>query len=193
MSRYYVGLDLGQAADYTALCVAERIGDVPHRYDVSWLQRFALGTSYVAIVERVAALLGGAPLRGASTLVVDMTGVGRPVVDLFRRAGLKPEPVTITGGDRVSQEDDEWRVPKRDLAAVVKVLLQSERLKIARALPEADTLVQELLGFEVKISLAGHDSYGTWREGVHDDLLLATALAVWAGEHIPAPIGWRAA
>ena len=26
-----------------------------------------------------------------------------------------------------------------------------------------------------------HDSYGAWREGQHDDLVLALALALWAG------------
>jgi len=30
--------------------------------------------------------------------------------------------------------------------------------------------------------MAGHDSYGAWREGAHDDLLLSVALACWAAE-----------
>jgi len=30
-----------------------------------------------------------------------------------------------------------------------------------------------------------HVSYGAWREGTHDDLVLATALACWAGERLP--------
>ena len=29
-----------------------------------------------------------------------------------------------------------------------------------------------------------HDTYGAWREGVHDDLVLATALACWYAERI---------
>jgi hypothetical protein len=28
----------------------------------------------------------------------------------------------------------------------------------------------------------GHDSYGQWREGQHDDLVLAVALAAWWAE-----------
>ena len=51
-------------------------------------------------------------------------------------------------------------MPKRDLVSAVQVLLQSERLKIARALPEAQTLTSELLAFKVSVSLKGHDSYG---------------------------------
>jgi hypothetical protein len=73
-------------------------------------------------------------------------------------------------------------VPKRDLVSVVQVALQTERLKIASALPEAEALVRELQNFQVKISLdTAHDSYGAWRDGTHDDLVLAVALAVWCG------------
>ena len=39
------------------------------------------------------------PLDGQAPLVVDQTGVGRPVVDLFREVGLKPIAVTLTAGD----------------------------------------------------------------------------------------------
>lgn len=31
-------------------------------------------------------------------------------------------------------------------------------------------------------------SFESWRESVHDDLMLATALAVWFGAHSPQPI-----
>jgi len=52
----------------------------------------------------------------------------------------------------------------------------------APVLPEAATLVQELLAFQVKLTPQGHDTYGTWREGNHDDLVLAVALTCWYGE-----------
>lgn len=49
--------------------------------------------------------------------------------------------------------------------------------------PEARLLVEELLNFKVKINVkTAHDSYEAWREGIHDDLVLATALACWYGE-----------
>ena len=35
----------------------------------------------------------------------------------------------------------------------------------------------------MKIALTtGHDSYGAWREGTHDDLGLALAVSLWTGE-----------
>jgi len=85
--------------------------------------------------------------------------------------------------------DQRWRVPKRDLASVVEVLLQSERLRIASALPLAAVLTSEVLTFRVKISqLTGHDSHGAgtaWRDGgEHDDMVLALACAAWYAERM---------
>ena len=71
---------------------------------------------------------------------------------------------------------------------VFNYLLQTKRLKIAQSLPMADTLVQELLNFKEKIDpKTAHDSYAAWREGIHDDLVLATAVACWYGEKGPQP------
>jgi hypothetical protein len=76
----------------------------------------------------------------------------------------------------------ERRVPKRDVASTIAVLLQTGRLRIARDLKESETLLRELLNFRVKISLSGHDSYEAWREQEHDDLVLAVGLAAWLFE-----------
>jgi hypothetical protein len=172
-------------------------------YDLIHLQRLPLGTPYTALPEtlraiehqlrqrwcdlalqrhQVSASMTDAPVE----LIVDQTGVGRPVVDLLRQAGFDPIAITITGGDQVIPvERREFRVPKRNLVGAVQVLLQTRRLRWARSLPEAATLKQELDNFKAKISLAGHDSYGAgedWREGNHDDLVLSTALGCWYGE-----------
>jgi len=207
---FYLGLDLGQAADYTALAIVRQLGARPHTYEVPWLERFPLGTSYPAIVAAVAARcrrlaaqeLAPGPEPGVvyadrplgeghvtQRLIVDATGVGRPVVDLLRRERLPGTllDVTITGGDTATHQGSSWRVPKRELVSVAQVLLQSGRLKIAEALPDTAVLTRELLNFQVKINDLAHDSYGAWREGTHDDLVLAVALACWAAEQIGEP------
>ena len=61
------------------------------------------------------------------------------------------------------------------------MLSQTGRLKVAQDLPEAEPFVQELLHFRMQIKDTGHDSYDAWREGQHDDLLFAVALACWVG------------
>ena len=205
-----LGLDLGQANDYTALSVTEAQTDVAHRLDryaVRALDRWR-PRRYQDVVARVAEILpkltasvlvhrhvGFVPMRPRVTLVLDRTGVGRAVGDLFTEARLDVDLqlVSITGGaDVVRDPTGGWRVPKRDLAGVVSVALQNGRLEIANQLEHAATLRAELKNFRARISATGHDSYGAgddWREGNHDDLVLAVALSVWWGEHTNAQGG----
>lgn len=180
MSRFYAGLDLGQAADYTALTVVEVPEGSPVAFHVRHLERYALGTSYPAIVEDVARKIATVRERGGCVLTLDHTGCGRPVFDLFDRADLSPVGVTITAGDEAQREGRVWRVPKRDLVGLLQVVFQTGRLKVAEKIPAAKTFIDELLSFKVRIDTrTAHDSYGAWREGTHDDLVLAVALACW--------------
>lgn len=117
---YIVGLDLGQTTDNSALAVLERPVEASSKdavYALRHLQRFPLGTPYTTIVPGVARIAGNQTLRGAP-LVVDQTGVGRPVVDMLRRTpGLaRVVPVTITGGQALTQQEDgSYHVPKKEL------------------------------------------------------------------------------
>src|SRR5829696_5303344 len=146
-----VGVDLGQQRDPTAITVIER-GYVPAgklynaqywykgreiysarepvrlEYHVRHLERPAIGTSYVDVVERIIELLKSlAKLDAELVLAVDTTGVGRPVADMLRArvdSWLEEDQdtylnlawITITGGDSVTKaEGGGIRVPKRDL------------------------------------------------------------------------------
>ncbi len=210
--HFIVGLDLGQANDHTAMCAVEMM---PHpaadpdatareavqpvaprsaktsapilpRYRLPFITRAPLGTPYPSIVRRVAETVTAAPLAGACHLVVDATGVGRPVLDMLRSGPLPPVPVVITGGDRVHGAAGIWRVPKRDLVTALQLSFQSGRIEIAAGTDHAQTLVAELADFRVRIGASGLDTYGAWREGAHDDLVLALALAVWWGDRMAA-------
>jgi hypothetical protein len=179
-----MGVDLGQAADYTAVCVLEQHGQRDDaRYAVRWLERW-LGVSYTEQVNWLRQLKAKAPLEKAH-LIVDATGVGRAVLDMLRNAYLKPTAITITGGDTVTQASvAELRVPKRDLVAAVAVALQQGRLKMAPDLLHAAMLTAELQNFRMRIDpRTAHDSYAAWREADHDDLVLALAVALWYGQN----------
>ncbi len=198
---YFLGLDLGQSQDFTALAVLERplasIEDVLARrrpaYALRHLQRFPLGTAYPAIVQRVVELLGS-PLLSGSTLAVDQTGVGRAVVDMLAdalrgRVSCLYFPITITAGHAVTGGDSgSLQVPKKELVGTLQVLLQARRLHVARTLPEAALRVKELESFRAKVTAARDETFESWREGQHDDLVLAVALAAWLGEQaLPTP------
>jgi hypothetical protein len=191
MSEYFCGLDLGQSRDYTALAIAERVlppGERHATYLFRHVQRVPLGTPYPAVVQHVTDLMSRAPLKGQSFLALDYTGVGRPVADMFRQARIPHLYfVSLHGGNTATWEGYgpiSVSVPKRDLIAAAQVLLQSKRLVIAGAMPDTANLVSELQNYQVKIDpITSHDSYSAWREGVHDDLVFAVALACWLGEN----------
>jgi hypothetical protein len=183
MSRFHVGLDLGQASDYTAIAVVEVAGDDLH---VRHLERFR-HTLYPDVADRVEALLESPQLKGKAELVIDTTGVGPAVTDIFSKRGRSFKAVKIHGGDAETREEGTYRVPKRNLVSALQVALQTGTLKIASSLELAELLREELLNFRIKISIAsGHDSYEHWREGDHDDVVLATAMAVWSAQ-MPQP------
>ncbi len=191
---FIIGVDLGQARDYTAIAILERIEELTGeaakgrwltqvRFEMPHLERPPLGTSYPAIIARLKNLIAKLPAYERLKIVVDRTGVGRPVVDLMRAAKLQIIPITITGSGKVSGGAfGGYNVPKKELVSNLVIVFQADRLKIARALPEAPVLVEELQNFKLKITTAGNDTYEAWRESDHDDLVLAAAMAAWCGE-----------
>jgi Terminase RNaseH-like domain len=201
--RFFIGVDLGQAQDYTAIVIleSERVdsgekrawGD-PIYHDelrVIHAERFR-GVLYPDVAEKVRRLKAEEKLRSSTyhrhnsvwtesypTVVVDRTGVGPAVTDLLKKSGVSHVGVTITAGNR----ERGTNVPKRNLVSALQVAFSTGRLKIAKGLELAQVLKEELLNFKLKINVAtGHDSYEAWREGEHDDLVLAAALAVWAAD-----------
>lgn len=217
MTPWLVGLDLGQTHDPTALAIArqseQQWGQLrEQRYEIGHLERFPLGMSYpemvVAIKQRLLALprpvgydvvrypnqtgvVVPVPPPSHFTLVIDATGVGRPVAEMFRVLAIRPIMVTLTHGFHVVEHADrreEYSVPKRTAIGAVQVAIQSRRLKVARSLPDAAVLIQEAQHFDYKlVNKTGDDQYDAWRENTHDDLLLAVAVMVWYQEHLAPP------
>jgi hypothetical protein len=219
--RYSVGVDLGQANDYTAIAVIEKSfvppatallspagekpgnrlveGDVAH--DLVYLKRPKLGTPYDVIASRIADLVERLEPEGAFgeigqvTLSVDGTGVGRGVVDIMKREfaerarrGYAPRldfrPVTVTGGEgavrRPATSKGYWSVSKKDLVFPLVASFQQGAVRIARDVDDRRALVDELTNYQMKVNIAtGSLAFEPWREGQHDDLVFAVALALW--------------
>jgi hypothetical protein len=198
-NRFAIGLDLGRQIDPSALALLRwRVGPVPVRrpvYEVPTLQRWPLGTPYRQIITQVAGFMKAPPLcEHYPVLVVDATGVGAAVYEMaLEQLMAEGVPggsiaVTITAGAAVTQDlsgPGLWRVAKKQLASVLQVLLGNNRLQVAPQLPEARTLKDELGKFTVKITEALNETFESWRENDHDDLVLAVALAAWAAEYLP--------
>jgi hypothetical protein len=210
--RYFVGLDLGQSQDYSAISILQQDYDAfqkQYLYQLRYLERVPLGTKYSSsdanedsVTRRVKKILLSETLNGNTqmgidppiepvALVLDHTGVGSPISELFELPRLLTGPgpqyrlvkINITGGLNSSRAKGGYNVPKRDIVFSLLRIFQSGRLKISGKLALAHTFQDELLNFKVKISDNGKDTYGALREGVHDDLVLSVAIACWFAEH----------
>jgi hypothetical protein len=177
---YLIGVDLGQKRDHTAIAVLEKIEARRPWNAVDFLglhvrhvERVALQTPYPLVVERVRQLVHMQPLRGDCILAVDATGVGAPVVDLMRRAGMGCEiaAISITGSGKAALVGNTWHVPKVDLWSLVTLLLERGELKISGGMKGRAALVRELEELQARTGAA--------RSGEQDDLAMAVALAVW--------------
>lgn len=189
----YIGLDLGQQQDYSALAVVRRddppapppapapaTEQGPPRLRVTYLYRWPLGTKYGAIVSSVAQFLASPLSSSDPRLVIDGTGVGLAVLELFDAAGVRYDAVSIHGGTTTTHDGRLWKVAKKSLVAAVQVPLQDHRLTVEPAtMPYAKELRAELGNFRYTITAAAHEQFAAWREQDHDDLVLALALACW--------------
>jgi hypothetical protein len=134
------------------------------------------------VVDRVVVVTRSGELAGRCHLIADATGVGRPVMDMLRGAELgctRLWPVLITGGDVETYANGHYRVAKRDLIVGLQSPLQRRGLQIAAGMKFGPVLAREMAEMRVKITASGSEQYGAWREGEHDDLVLAVALACW--------------
>jgi hypothetical protein len=203
VDRWFVGVDLGQSTDPTAISVMNhrvlpldrwhmiektqtRRQKKAEHFDVRHLERLPLGMSYPQQIQRVVNLLGRSPLNALRPkLVIDETGVGRPVGDMFDAAGLWPNRITITAGlDATQHGGNTWHVPKGLLISNIEAHSHSGELRIAAAANDAAALKEELKDFKRKISEAGRTTYAA-RVGAHDDLVLSVAITLWMATQGP--------
>ena len=190
--RWMLSADLGQASDPTAIGLLERMptGDVARS-----IERPDLGTPYPDIARRIGAIVRNPALAEGVDVLLDATGVGRPVVDLVREElrgveGARLVAIIVGSGVAATQSATTgyWTVPKRVLVGAMQVALQTARLRVPRALPLAETLVKEMRSFKLKVSAeTGHQSFEAWRSGDHDDLVLMAAQACWWSSRLIRP------
>jgi len=92
----------------------------PSIFQVGHLERVPLGTPYPGIVARVGRLLDKLP--AGTELVIDLTGVGRPVFDMFVYSGISPLGVLITAGASETRDGPICGVPKLTLVSRLQAL-----------------------------------------------------------------------
>jgi hypothetical protein len=187
ISVFFISADLGQTTDYTAISITERIScgvdacGFVNTFHLRHIERPTRGTEYPAIIDRLIEIYRSPELeKKLKAVVIDLTGLGRPVYDMMRKAGFHESlyAISITGGNAVTRDRRIFNVPKRDLITNLQILFQNGTLQIAKGLKEGPALVDELTSFQTKISDTGMDTYGA-RSGAHDDIVLSVAMGAW--------------
>jgi hypothetical protein len=200
---HFLGIDLGQSRDHTAVAAVAReqrnLGADPATYEpvvetaysITGIRRLPLGLSYPAIISEIQQIRAKIP--GRAEMVVDATGVGAPVIDLLReRQETAVVPVIFTAGGVERYERGAWRVPKKDLVHGLLITFEASALRIPKNHAHAALLIDELKKMSLKVTGNDHAAYESWREGDHDDMVFALALAVWrARRSIPDPMEGR--
>ena len=147
-------------------------------FQVGTIKRLPLGTDYNNAVQVV---LGLARRCAPGTeIVIDGTGIGKAIADMFKHQGVVPWCVTATAG--VAQTIDHGQrtanVPKIMLISRMQSLLFGGQLKVNADLAEAQAFLEELRDFRVEYSASGQMSYAA-KSGKHDDIIASCAVAVW--------------
>jgi len=199
---YFVGIDLGKRRDYTGISINERkiIYDKEYRvgnrlpdiievkYYTKYLYRPPLGTSYQKIITFTKTLLNHPKIKNDYALVIDATGVGEAVAEMFVSAELNPVWIKITSGNKYNPTDEGYNVPKLEIISVLQVLLQNARYKVSKKLQLASHFLKELQNFKYKMSDSGIMTMEADKETIHDDLVLSVGIAMWYAETIAKPV-----
>lgn len=148
--RYAMGVDLARVEDFTVISVVDDLGRQAYheRFNrISWDRQ-------VDAIGRVAA-------RYRAQVVLDSTGVGDPILEAVRRAGVRVEPYQFTAAS------------KERLIDGLALRLERGELRLMDV-PEQE---HELLAYEYEIT-PGRNVRMNAPAGLHDDCVIGLALAV---------------
>lgn len=150
-ATYCTGIDLARVEDFTVITVFNRQGEQVYfeRFNqISWER--AIGA-----VSKVLRLYPG-------EAYVDSTGVGDPVYERLRQAGLNVFSYQFSNAS------------KERLIDSLAMQLEQGKLRLMDILEQEN----ELLAFEYELTAARNIKMGA-PEGMHDDCVISLALAAW--------------
>ncbi len=154
-TRYWAGLDLAKTTDFSVLVI------VNDQAKVVFLDRFHR-LDWAIQINRIEATTQR--YHQARTLV-DSTGVGEPIFESLRRAGVLCEAYPFT--------------QKSKAALIDNLSLMFEQRLITHPRPDlCPELTDELESFEFSVTDQGNVRTGA-PSGYHDDCVIALSLAAW--------------
>ena len=152
LGPFTIGVDLARTQDFTVLSVLDSDGrqlETQRFNTVSWDRQ-------IDLIQQIAARYPNCKL------VVDSTGVGDPIYERLSRLGLSVDSFKFTSAS------------KGPLIENLAMRIERGEVRLLDVPVQAD----ELLAYEYQVSKSGHISMNA-PEGMHDDTVIALALAAW--------------
>lgn len=149
---YVIGVDLAKVRDYTVISVFDRANN-----NEVYSDRFNT-IEWPFIKMKIIEI---AKHYNDGVVVIDATGLGDPIVDDLQRAGVSVLPFKITNES------------KKNLIEKLAIWIEQQKLRL---IPTNDKIF-ELENFSYEILPSGRIRYEA-RPGLHDDCVIAIALAV---------------
>jgi hypothetical protein len=182
--KYYAGTRVAAHLDRRGQWVPPHDADpvMLSHYSIRYIQRLVLGTSYPDVATYLADLLCSTLLAGRDVrMLIDVTGVGRPVYDsVVKDMGLRKEvqsaaikPITFVHSDTYNL--GKGSLGKAFLVSRMQSLLQNGQVHAPNT-EEVRATLEELRVYQIKVSEDGKDTYGA-ASGKHDDLATVLGLA----------------
>jgi hypothetical protein len=157
---YAMGIDLARTEDFTVITVVG--SDLRQVY----FERF----NQISWERQISSIVAMAR-QFQPTVVVDSTGVGDPIYERLQRSGLYALPYQFTNAS------------KQRLIDNLAMLLEQGRMRLMD-IPQQEA---ELSAFAYELTPARNIKMGA-PEGMHDDCVIALALAAWGASEAGNPV-----
>jgi hypothetical protein len=171
--QYVMGVDWGKYNDFTVIIVLDLTGHtIPHVTIGSPWDRREMPVIEVCFIDRfnqvdytlqMGRLMAAYERFQPGVIVAERNAAGEPLIEVMVRMGLPVYPF-ITGNATKA-------------LAIDALALALERGQLA--IPQNEILINELLAFDAERLPSGMLRYAA-PEGMHDDVTMALAMAMWA-------------
>lgn len=192
--RYWLGVDLGQANDFSAVTgiLDEQLPIVrdgrvvlgQRERTVVYADKFR-GVSYVDVVQHLNRLRNAAPFAGKTELCIDGTSLGRVVSDMLFEESIPHHAIQMTAGQGWSRKGRYINASKTHMIETTSVLFSAGELDFAHDLTIRKEIEDDLASFSIQTTAAGNQIITQSRSASgHGDLGISLIVAAWASQHL---------
>lgn len=165
--KYKMGVDLGKHQDYTVITVLDlmtfNVVEIDRFNQIDWnLQQAKIEAAYLRY--------------GRPVTTLDSTGLGDPIYDNLVQRGMH---------NLISFKFTE--PSRKDLLTNLQMLLEQSKIRLPEHNQHYETLISELQSMRYEIVGERGKTKVMVPEGLHDDMIMSLALAVWEIPQNPLP------